>query len=44
VNGLNWSQALQALALVKIGQELGSDTRLAHAVHDVIELLLAFTR
>lgn len=41
---ITWSEALQALALVKIGQELGSDTRLAHAVHDVIELLLAFTR
>jgi hypothetical protein len=39
-----WNNALQSLVLVKIGQELGSDTRLAHAVHDVIELLLAFTR
>jgi hypothetical protein len=44
VNGLNWSQALQALALVKIGQELGSSSRLAHAIHDVIELLMAFSR
>ena len=41
---LNWSEALQSLVLVKIGQELGSDTRLARAVHDVIELLIAFTR
>jgi hypothetical protein len=44
VKRLNWSQALQALALVKIGQEIGHDTRLARAIHDVIELLLAFTR
>ena len=40
----NWSEALQSLVLVKIGQELGSDTRIARAVHDVIELLIAFTR
>jgi hypothetical protein len=39
----NWSQALQALALVKIGQDLGTSSRLAHAIHDVIELLIAFT-
>jgi len=44
VRRLNWSEALQSLVLVKIGQELGSDTRLARAVHDVIELLIAFTR
>ena len=36
---LNWSSTLHALVLVRIGQELGTDSRLARAVHDVIELL-----
>ena len=40
----HWNAALQSLVLIRFGQELGSDTRLAHAVHDVIELLIAFTR
>jgi hypothetical protein len=44
VKRLNWSEALHALVLVKIGQDLGSDTRLARAVHDMIEFLIAFTR
>lgn len=37
---LNWSTALTALTLVRIGQELGSDTRLARAVHDLLAALL----
>jgi hypothetical protein len=33
--------ALRALLLVRIGQELGSDSRLARAVHDAIAAILA---
>lgn len=32
-------QLLVALALVRIGQELGSQSPLAHAVHDVLVAL-----
>lgn len=32
------------LALVRIGQMLGSDTRLAKAVHDAIDAVLLSTR
>jgi hypothetical protein len=32
------------LSLVRIGQMLGSDTRLAKAVHDAIEVVLLATR
>lgn len=32
------------LSLVRIGQMLGSDTRLAKAVHDAIEIVLHTTR
>jgi len=41
---LNWSSILHALVLVRIGQELGTDSRLARAVHDVIELLVAVVK
>lgn len=41
---MNWNAVLQSLVLVKIGQELGADSRLARAVHDVIELVAAVFR
>jgi hypothetical protein len=30
--------------LVRLGQELGTDSRLARAVHDAIEILLAVVK
>lgn len=41
---LNWSAMLHTLVLVRLGQELGTDSRLARAVHDLIELVAAFGR
>lgn len=38
---LDWNGIMQALVLVRLGQELGTDTRLARAVHGVIEILMA---
>jgi hypothetical protein len=38
---LSWSSALHAAVLIRLGQELGTDSRLARAVHDAIEILLA---
>lgn len=34
-----WNAALQSLVLVRIGQELGSDSPAARALHDLLELL-----
>lgn len=34
-----WNALLQSLVLVRIGQELGSNTPAARALHDVLELL-----
>jgi hypothetical protein len=34
-----WNSALQSLVLVRIGQELGTDSQAARAVHDLLELL-----
>lgn len=33
-----WTNAMQALVLIRIGQELGSDTPAARAIHDLLEL------
>jgi hypothetical protein len=37
----HWDSALRALILIRIGQELGTDSRLARAVHDAIGALIA---
>lgn len=34
-----WSAAMQSLVLIRIGQELGTDSPAARAVHDLLELL-----
>ena len=34
-----WNAALQSLVLVRLGQELGTDSPAARAVHDLLELL-----
>lgn len=39
MNASKWTNAMQALVLVRIGQELGSDTPAARAIHDLLEIL-----
>jgi hypothetical protein len=36
---LNWSAALNACVLVRLGQELGTDSPAARAIHDLLDLL-----
>lgn len=36
-----WNDAIRSLLLVRIGQELGTDSRLARAVHDAIDAVLS---
>lgn len=36
----HWNTAIVALTLVRIGQELGTDSPATKAVHDVLELLV----
>jgi hypothetical protein len=36
---LNWNNAIYALVLIRIGQDLGTDSRSARAVHDMLEML-----
>lgn len=39
---LTWNSIIQALILVRIGQELGTESELARAIHDVVAAVLAF--
>ncbi len=39
---VRWNDLLIAAALVRLGQELGSDSVLARAVADLVTLLTAF--
>ena len=39
---IKWNQILQALVLVKIGQDLGTYSKSSVAIHDVIEVLASF--
>jgi len=39
---VNWSKLLNALILIKIGQDLGTISKSSIAVHDLIEMLSNF--
>lgn len=39
MNAWKWNSLIQALVLVRLGQELGTDSRLARALHDLVEAL-----
>jgi hypothetical protein len=41
---IDWDRLLNALLLVRLGQELGSDTPLARAIHDVIDAFIRAVR
>jgi len=35
---------LQALVLIRLGQELGTDTQMARTIHDLVELFASIPR
>lgn len=37
---INWDAAIRSLVLVRLGQELGSDSPAAHAIHECLTFLL----
>lgn len=39
---LTWNSIIHGLILVRIGQELGTESELAKAIHDVVAAMLAF--
>jgi hypothetical protein len=40
MNRLRWNDAVQALVLVRLGQELGTDSRTAQAVASILDMLI----
>ena len=40
----NWYVIIQSLVLIRLGQELGSESQVAKAVHDLVTTLLAVCR
>ena len=40
----SWDLLIQSLVLIRLGQELGTDSPLARAVHDVVQAMLAIGR
>jgi hypothetical protein len=41
---LNWNGIIQTLVLVRLGQELGTDSQLARALHELLNAVLTFAR
>ena len=41
---VNWNGMIQTLVLVRLGQELGTDSRLARALHDLFDAVLTVVR
>ena len=44
MKNLNWNGMIQTLVLVRLGQELGTDSRLARALHDLFDAVLMVVR
>jgi hypothetical protein len=44
IAGIDWNALIQSLVLVRLGQELGTDTRLARAVYELLEAVLQACR
>ena len=44
MKNLNWNGMIQTLVLVRLGQELGTDSRLARALHDLFDAVLTVVR
>jgi hypothetical protein len=44
MKSLNWNGMIQTLVLVRLGQELGTDSRIARAVHDLFDAVLTVLR
>jgi len=40
IKNTDWDRMIQALVLIKLGQDLGTDGPFAKAVHDMIEIVI----
>jgi hypothetical protein len=44
MKNVNWNGMIQTLVLVRLGQELGTDSRLARALHELFDAVLTVVR
>ena len=44
MNRFNWNAVIQSLVLVRLGQELGSESEVARAIHELVTAVLAVCR
>jgi hypothetical protein len=44
MKNFNWNAIIQGLVLIRMGQELGTESRLAKAVHDLVEVVMVVWR
>ena len=44
MKNMNWNGMIQTLVLVRLGQELGTESRLARALHDLFDAVLTVVR
>lgn len=40
----NWNAIIEALVLIRLGQELGTESQMAQAVHDLVTSFLTVMR
>ena len=41
LNAVSWNTVIQGLVLIRLGQELGTQSQLARAVHDLVSAVFA---
>jgi hypothetical protein len=40
----NWNAIIQSLVLIRLGQELGTESQVARAIHDLVAAILTVAR
>ena len=40
----NWNAIIQSLVLIRLGQELGTESQVAKAIHDLVAAILTVAR
>lgn len=44
MKSFNWNVLIQSLVLIRLGQELGTESQVAKAIHDLVSALLTVAR
>ena len=44
MKSFNWNAIIQSLVLIRLGQELGTESQVAKAIHDLVAAILTVAR